>query len=87
MKIKDGFILRNVAGTNLVVAVGERSKIFNRMMKLNDTAAFLWQQMQKECTPQQLVDSLTREYNVTQDVAAYDVDAFVAALREAGVLD
>ena len=54
MKIKDGFILRSVAGTNLVVAVGERSRDFNRMMKLNDTAAFLWRQLERESTEAQL---------------------------------
>ena len=87
MKIKDGFILRVVAGTNLVAAVGERSKEYNRMIKLNDTGAFLWKLMERECTVAQLVDGLTREYNVTREVAEYDVDAFVTALKGAGVLD
>ena len=87
MKIKDGFILRVVAGTNLVVAVGERSKEYNRMIKLNDTGAFLWKLMERECTLPQLVDGLTMEYKVTREVAEYDVDAFVTALKGAGVLD
>ncbi|MBO7275434.1 MAG: PqqD family protein [Clostridia bacterium] len=87
MKIKDGFILRVVAGTNLVAAVGERSKEYNRMIKLNDTGAFLWKLMERECTVAQLVDRLTQEYKVTREVAEYDVDAFVTALKGAGVLD
>ena len=87
MKIKDGFILRTVAGTNLVVAVGERSREFNKMMKLNNTAAFLWQQMTEECTEEQLTAALVREYEVTPEVAAWDVSGFVASLREASVLD
>ena len=87
MKIKDGFILRSVAGTNLVVAVGERSRDFNRMMKLNDTAAFLWRQLERESTEAQLVEALTAEFEVTPEVAAWDVSGFTASLREAGVLD
>ena len=87
MKIKDGFILRVVAGTNLVAAVGERSKEYNRMIKLNDTGACLWKLMERECTVAQLVDRLTQEYKVTREVAEYDVDAFVTALKGAGVLD
>ena len=87
MKIKDGFILRSVAGTNLVVAVGERSRDFNRMMKLNDTAAFLWHQLESDCTFEQLVDRLTQEYEVTREVAEYDTRAFINTLKEASVLD
>ena len=87
MKIKDGFILRTVAGANLVVAVGERSRDFNRMMKLNDTAAFLWRRLEEGCTEEQLAVALTREFEVTPEVAAWDVSEFVLSLREAGVLD
>jgi hypothetical protein len=43
--------------------------------------------MEHECTISQLVDGLTREYKVTREVAEYDVDAFVTALKGAGVLD
>ena len=87
MKIKDGFILRTVAGANLVVAVGERSRDFNRMMKLNDTAAFLWRRLEEGCTEEQLATALTREFEVTPEIAAWDVSGFVLSLREAGVLD
>ena len=87
MKIKDGFILRSVAGTNLVVAVGEQSKTFNKVVKLNDTAAFLWRQLENECTFEQLTERLTQEYEVSQEVAEYDTRAFINTLKEASVLD
>ena len=37
MKLKDGFILRTVADTHIVVAVGKNSESFNKMIKLNDS--------------------------------------------------
>ena len=42
MKIKNGFILRNVSDAYVVVAVGEAAKDFNGMITLNETGAFLW---------------------------------------------
>ena len=72
MKIKDGFILRVVAGTNLVAAVGERSKEYNRMIKLNDTGAFLWKLMaEKDLTEAEVAslrDEIEANYNVEGDL-------------------
>ena len=42
MKIKEGFILREVAGNYIVVAVGSAVKQFNGVITLNETGAFLW---------------------------------------------
>ena len=42
MKIKEGFILRQVAGTWVVLATGADTIDFNGMIKLNDTGAMLW---------------------------------------------
>lgn len=40
MKIKKGFTIRNIAGSNIVVPVGNAEKIFNGMITLNDSGAF-----------------------------------------------
>ena len=42
IKIKEGFLLRKVAGDHVVVPVGEAGKVFHGMIRLNDTGAFLW---------------------------------------------
>ena len=34
MKIKNGFIVKSIAGQNVVMALGEASKIFNGVIKL-----------------------------------------------------
>ena len=45
MKIKEGYILRNVAGSFVVVPIGEAASEFNGMMNLNDTGAFLFEKL------------------------------------------
>lgn len=42
MRIKDGFVMRDVAGQAVVIATGEASKDFHGMVKLNETGAVIW---------------------------------------------
>lgn len=86
MKIKDGFILREVAGSYLVVAVGAAVKQFNGMINLNDTGAFLWKLLENGADEDGMVKALLAEYEVEEEVARADVKAFVNKLTEAGLL-
>lgn len=86
MKIKDGFILREVAGSYLVVAAGARVKDFNGMVNLNETGAFLWKLLEKGAEKEEMTEALLKEYDVQKEVAAADVNAFTTKLAEAGLL-
>ena len=86
MKIKDGFILREVAGSYIVVAVGERVKTFNGIINLNETGAFLWKTAEKDASEDALVTALLNEYEVDEQTARKDVKAFTDKLKEADLL-
>lgn len=86
MKIKDGFMLRKVGGQNIVVALGEASRSFNGIIRLNDTGVFLWQKLQQETSEEQLLAALTAEYDIGEEQAKADIAEFVAALRKAALL-
>ena len=87
MKIKNGFILRNVSDAYVVVAVGEAAKDFNGMITLNETGAFLWKTLADGCADKnELVTKLLSEYDVDKALAERDVDAFVKKLDERGLL-
>ena len=86
MKIKDGFILREVADSYIVVAVGEAVKTFNGIVNLNETGAFLWKALETGATKEDLLAKLTAEYDVDEDTAKKDIDAFVAKLEEAKLI-
>ena len=87
MKIKQGYILREVAGNYIVVAVGEAVKNFNGIINLNDTGAFLWKILQEGATEEQLKESLLNEYEVDDEIAERDIKAFINKLAEKGLLD
>lgn len=81
MKIKEGFLLRNVAGSNVVVPVGEATLDFNGMMSLNDTGAFLFQKLMEGIDKDQLIEALMAEYDVDKEVAAKDVEEFIVKVE------
>ncbi len=87
MKIKKGFILREVAGSFLVVAVGAAVKEFGGMVNLNETGAFLWKRLEDDCSENELVDALLSEYDVNRETAEKDVKAFTDKLKEANLLE
>ncbi len=86
MKVKEGFILRAMGDNHLVVPVGALTVDFRCIITLNDTGAFLWQQLQQERTEEELVRQLLDEYDVTAERAAEDVTAFIEQLRKADLL-
>lgn len=81
MKLKDGFILREVAGETVVIPSGDALDL-NMMITLNDTGSFLWKQLEQETDEKALVAALLAEYDVDEDAAKAHVAAFVAKLKE-----
>lgn len=86
MKLKDGFILRQIGAQHIVVPVGAQTVDFDCMLTLNGTGALLWQKLQEECTEEELVAALLAEYDVSDDTARADVARFVGSLQEAALL-
>ena len=82
MKIKEGFILRNVAGSFVVVPVGDATIDFNGMMNLNETGAFLFEKMIEGITREDLIKALTEEYDVDEETASKDVDLFIEKVEK-----
>ena len=85
MKIKDGFLLRQVAGQTVVLPIGGDMDL-NLMITLNDTGAFLWEKLQEETDEAALVAALLGEYDVDEATAKQAVADFVAKLNENGFL-
>lgn len=86
MKIKEGFLLREVAGQTVVIPTGTTMEL-NAMITLNETGAFLWKAMQEETTEDALVQALLKEYDVDEATAKDAVKAFVAKLNENGIAE
>ena len=87
MKLKPGFVLRNVAGYNVVVPIGEAALDFNGMINLNESGAILWSMLEKDVAEEDMVKALLEEYEITEEIARTDVFAFIKKMREASLID
>lgn len=87
MRLKDGFVLREIAGSFMVVPVGRRTQEVPGVIALTETGALLWRMLEKGAEEGDLVRSLLDEYDVSEDRATADVRAFVAKAHEQGLLE
>lgn len=87
MKIKEGFKLRNICETNVIVAQGLENINFSKIINLNDSAAWLWKQVEnKDFTVEELASLLTAHYEVGSETAMQDAEALVGSWLNAGII-
>ena len=87
MKIKSGFIVRELAGEYVVVALGEASKIFNGIIKLNETGKFIWDGLTLGKEKDEIIQGMLKEYDVEREQVEADYDRFVNTLKGASILE
>lgn len=86
MKLKEGFLLRQVAGENVVLPIGGDLDQ-NMMITLNGTGAFLWERLGSETDIDALVAAVLAEYDVDAATARSAVEGFIETLRGHGFLE
>ena len=87
MKVKKGFMLREVAKNYVVVPVGQAAIDFNGIINLNETGAFLWKQLISESTVASLTQSLLDAYDIPLNIAQKDILDFINKLKAANLLE
>ena len=82
MKIKKGFLLREMpGGTSVVVGVGENSEKLKGYLTLNESGAFIWKILEKGATVDEIVSEILKEYDVEEGIVKADVTAVVSKLK------
>lgn len=88
MKIKEGFVLRTICGQNVVSGEGTANVNFSKLVRLNDSAAYLFKAVGNEdFTPERLADLLLEEYEVSRETALKDAEALCAQWKEIGIVE
>ena len=86
MKIKEGFLLRELCGAHIVTAEGLENINFNKLISLNETAAFLWKALiGKEFTVEDMAQLLVDEWGIDMELALKDSENLCKAWEEAGI--
>lgn len=86
MKIKKELIKRDIAGDTVLVPVGKTVYESNGLFILNEVGAFLWDRLETADTEEDLLTALLGEYEIAEDVARKDLQAFLEKLRTLEIL-
>ena len=85
MKLKSGFVLREMAVEITVLPAGDHEN-YDKVVTLNETGAFLWRKLDQEITEEQLLASLLEEYDVDAETAKKHLGLYLAVLKENDLL-
>ena len=87
MKLKYNFVINEVAGETVAVSVGNESGEFNGYIKLNKTGAFIFNQLKKDVTREDIIKNLMTEYpDASENDATESVDELLEKLSKAELL-
>ncbi len=86
MKLKSGFVVREVRGKTMAVPTGLLAREFHGMITLNGTGRVIWDALARETDEAAIVARLLAEYEIDRETAERDVNAFVSTLREQKLL-
>ena len=86
MKVDKEFILREIAGEYVIIPTGKTVLSFNGLISVNEVGAFLWNMLQKYVTVDELVTGVLEEYDVDEETAREDIQAFLDVLVEGDIL-
>lgn len=89
MRIKKGFVLREVCGERVIMGEGLGAINFGKLLALNETAAWLWKLAQDmgDFTVDALAEKLCEEYEVEADEAKADVAEIIADWQKVDVVE
>lgn len=88
MKIKKGFVLKDICGESIIVAEGKENIDFTKIISMNESSAFLWESVKdKEFDAETLKHLLCKEYDVDDATAENDAKALLDSWIEAEIVE
>lgn len=87
MKIIEGFRLRDIMGQATIIGEGVNQVDFNRLITLNQSAAYLWRSVEeKDFEISDLAELLINEYGIERVRAEIDAKTIAEQWMEVGLI-
>lgn len=87
MKIKDGYIIKDVAGSKIVIATGAQKLDFNGVMTFNSVGAEIFNLLDGANSVDDIVNKIAEEYNVPVERVREDVEKLIIKMKEHNLID
>ena len=87
MRKNDNFILKEIGDNCILIPFGGETSSLNGIIQLNETAKFMWENIEGDFTTDSLTELLIKEYNVTKEEAAESAELFISQMKEVGGIE
>ena len=87
MKIKEGYLVHEVAGNYVVIKIGQEAVNFNGLITLSESAKMLWDLLKNDASIDDLVNKLLSEYEIDEETARIDTLEFIDILKKNNILE
>ena len=83
MKIKEGFILKDVAGSKIVIATGEQRMNFNGVITFNEVGADVFNLLDGNNS----VAKISGDYNAPCEIVKADVEKLIEKMKKHNLIE
>ena len=87
MKIKDGFILKDVAGSKIVIATGEQRLNFNGIITFNNVGADVFNLLDGTHSTEDIVANISKKYGVDRNIVKTDIEKLIDKMRKHNLIE
>ena len=87
MKIKEGYLVHEVAGNYVIIKIGQEAVNFNGLITLSESAKMLWDLLKNDASIDDLVNKLLSEYEIDEETARRDTLEFIDSLKKNNILE
>lgn len=88
MKIAKQYKVREMAGEHIIVMPGRYGADMTRVVALNATSLYLWEELAgREFTTDEVVALLTDRYEIDPETAQKDAEKWIEQLTACGILE
>lgn len=86
MRIRDGFVLREVAGTFVIISTGSENLDFKGVITVNEVGALIWKGVEAGKSKDEILEKILSEYDVQKEIASTDMDEFLEQLISKNII-
>jgi hypothetical protein len=83
---QDNFVTREIAGETIVVPIRGRTEDLDSIFTLNEQGTLIWNLLDGRTNVNQIVEAISKTYEVTKDEATKDTIDFLTSLEAAGLI-
>jgi len=87
MKINENYIVKNIVDETIIIPTGEAAQYFNGLISTNEVAAFIWENIEKCNTVDEMVELVYSEFDADYEIIKNDVQGFLNTLKEVNMIE